>query len=270
DDAPPAPGPRPVDDRPGDVRGVARAPEVRDLAVGPVGPSDPGAGDRPLRALLPGVPLVPHSHGRAVRRDHPRALALPQARQVRHLDPGDDAGPGDGLRHGHPGAFRAHHRVRDRRRDGGGERRAVRTAGRRHPDDGLRLHRPRLHRGRGRRHGQPWRLDPGRDLHQPGRGLRRARRQPRPGGDRLLRCAGGDHALPPDRPVCTDAEMTAPSLTEGWAARGATGYWVGFAIVLALLAAAPLVLPPFWQRFVTEILIWGLLAMSSDILIGYT
>ena len=29
-------------------------------------------------------------------------------------------------------------------------------------------------------------------------------------------------------------------------------------------------LPPFWQRFVTEILIWGLLAMSSDILIGYT
>jgi branched-chain amino acid transport system permease protein len=40
--------------------------------------------------------------------------------------------------------------------------------------------------------------------------------------------------------------------------------------VLALLAVAPLVLPPFWQRFVTEILIWGLLAMSSDILIGYT
>jgi branched-chain amino acid transport system permease protein len=30
------------------------------------------------------------------------------------------------------------------------------------------------------------------------------------------------------------------------------------------------VLPPFWQRFVTEILVWGLLAMSSDILIGYT
>jgi branched-chain amino acid transport system permease protein len=49
-----------------------------------------------------------------------------------------------------------------------------------------------------------------------------------------------------------------------------TGYWVGFAIVLALLAVAPLVLPPFWRRFATEILIWGLLAMSSDILIGYT
>jgi len=48
------------------------------------------------------------------------------------------------------------------------------------------------------------------------------------------------------------------------------GYWTGFAVVLALLIVAPLVLPPFWQRFVTEILIWGLLAMSSDILIGYT
>ena len=53
-------------------------------------------------------------------------------------------------------------------------------------------------------------------------------------------------------------------------ARPATGYWVGFGVVLTLLAVAPLVLPPFWQRFVTEILVWGLLAMSSDILIGYT
>jgi len=52
--------------------------------------------------------------------------------------------------------------------------------------------------------------------------------------------------------------------------RGATGYWIGFAIALALLVLAPLVLPEFWRRFVTEILIWGLLAMSSDILIGYT
>ncbi|OGK97377.1 MAG: hypothetical protein A3D33_19995 [Candidatus Rokubacteria bacterium RIFCSPHIGHO2_02_FULL_73_26] len=40
--------------------------------------------------------------------------------------------------------------------------------------------------------------------------------------------------------------------------------------MLGLLAGAPIVLPDFWQRFVTEILIWGLLAMSSDILIGYT
>src|SRR5215813_7334744 len=47
-------------------------------------------------------------------------------------------------------------------------------------------------------------------------------------------------------------------------------YWTGFAVIVILLAAAPLVLPEFWRRFVTEILIWGLLAMSSDVLIGYT
>jgi branched-chain amino acid transport system permease protein len=47
-------------------------------------------------------------------------------------------------------------------------------------------------------------------------------------------------------------------------------YWIGFFVILALLGVAPLVLPEFWRRFVTEILIWGLLAMSSDILIGYT
>src|SRR5688500_4701280 len=50
----------------------------------------------------------------------------------------------------------------------------------------------------------------------------------------------------------------------------ARGYWIGFAVVLVGLIVAPLVLPEFWRRFVTEILIWGLLAMSSDILIGYT
>jgi branched-chain amino acid transport system permease protein len=47
-------------------------------------------------------------------------------------------------------------------------------------------------------------------------------------------------------------------------------YWSGFAIVVGLLIISPLVLPLFWSRFVTEILIWGLLAMSSDLLIGYT
>ena len=47
-------------------------------------------------------------------------------------------------------------------------------------------------------------------------------------------------------------------------------FWGGFAIIMALLIVAPFVLPPFWQRFLTEILIWGLLAMSSDVLIGYT
>src|SRR5215471_12961338 len=52
--------------------------------------------------------------------------------------------------------------------------------------------------------------------------------------------------------------------------RSTTVYWTGFSIILALLIVAPLVLPEFWRRFVTEILVWGLLAMSSDVLIGYT
>jgi branched-chain amino acid transport system permease protein len=47
-------------------------------------------------------------------------------------------------------------------------------------------------------------------------------------------------------------------------------FWIGFCVVMALLIVAPLALPEYWRRFLTEILIWGLLAMSSDILIGYT
>jgi branched-chain amino acid transport system permease protein len=47
-------------------------------------------------------------------------------------------------------------------------------------------------------------------------------------------------------------------------------FWIGFGAVMAVLIAAPLFLPEFWRRFLTEILIWGLLAMSSDLLIGYT
>jgi branched-chain amino acid transport system permease protein len=47
-------------------------------------------------------------------------------------------------------------------------------------------------------------------------------------------------------------------------------FWIGFCVVMALLIVAPMVLPVFWRRFLTEMLIWGLLAMSSDLLIGYT
>jgi branched-chain amino acid transport system permease protein len=53
-------------------------------------------------------------------------------------------------------------------------------------------------------------------------------------------------------------------------ARRTIVYWTGFSVILALLIVAPFMLPEFWRRFLTEILIWGLLAMSSDILIGYT
>jgi len=80
------------------------------------------------------------------------------------------------------------------------------------------------------------------------------------------------------------ASAPRPNLPTGWgkeepvrrpgegqsSGRRAFIYWTGFSVILALLIIAPLVLPEFWRRFLTEILIWGLLAMSSDILIGYT
>jgi branched-chain amino acid transport system permease protein len=47
-------------------------------------------------------------------------------------------------------------------------------------------------------------------------------------------------------------------------------FWIVFLVSVTALAVAPLGLPEFWRKFLTEILIWGLLAMSSDILIGYT
>ncbi len=47
-------------------------------------------------------------------------------------------------------------------------------------------------------------------------------------------------------------------------------FWSGFCVVMGALIAAPLMLSVFWAGFLTEILIWGLLAMSSDLLIGYT
>jgi branched-chain amino acid transport system permease protein len=47
-------------------------------------------------------------------------------------------------------------------------------------------------------------------------------------------------------------------------------FWLVFCAVIAGLIVAPLVLPVFWSGFLTETLIWGLLAMSSDLLIGYT
>jgi len=63
-------------------------------------------------------------------------------------------------------------------------------------------------------------------------------------------------------------ETTTPIARPGLSHR--TSYWIGFCVIMALLIIAPLVLPAFWRRFLTEVLIWGLLAMSSDLLIGYT
>ena len=63
-----------------------------------------------------------------------------------------------------------------------------------------------------------------------------------------------------ERALDTRARETGPS----------PAYWTVFLVVVAALAVAPFILPEFWQRFTTEILIWGLFAMSSDLLIGYT
>jgi branched-chain amino acid transport system permease protein len=141
------------------------------------------------------------------------------------------------------------------------QRRAVRPAGWRQPRHGARLGAESLHCRGGGRHGQSGGLDRRVDLHQPARGLCFDLGQPGAGGDRLFRGSHCDLVVSTHRPVRTDTEMSK---------RHAIVYWTGFCVILALLAVAPLVLPEFWRRFLTEILIWGLLAMSSDILIGYT
>ena len=47
-------------------------------------------------------------------------------------------------------------------------------------------------------------------------------------------------------------------------------FWIFFLAVVSVLAVVPLWFPnDFWQRLLTEVLILGLLAMSSDLLIGY-
>ena len=68
----------------------------------------------------------------------------------------------------------------------------------------------------------------------------------------------------------TVAQLEKPAPLQASMARHRVVYWIGFCVVMAILIAAPLVLTEFWRRFLTEVLIWGLLAMSSDLLIGYT
>src|SRR5262249_15509777 len=157
------------------------------------------------------------------------------------------------------GAVGPHRGVRHRRGHGGGKRRVVRAAGRRQSRHGPGLGAQSLHRRRRGWHGEPRWLDRRFDLHQPARGLCRDLGEPGAGGDRLIRRSDPHLAVPADRAVRSHPEMSK---------RPTIIYWTGFAIILALLIVAPLVLPEFWRRFVTEILIWGLLAMSSDILIG--
>src|SRR5207237_713218 len=208
-----------------------RAAELRALAVRAGGAADPGAGRGPLPTLLPRLPLVPGHRGGAGGRRPRGTLALPRARDLGRLDPRRHAGPRHGGRDGHP-----------------------RPAGRRRPDARARYHSQGVHRrGRGR-HGQPPRVGPGGGLHQPARGAGLPLGEPGPGGDRVVRAADRDAARAADRPLRPDAEMTR--------GRPARGYWTGFGLALAALAGAALVLPEFWRRVVSAILIWGVAAVS--------
>ena len=86
-----------------------------------------------------------------------------------------------------------------------------------------------------------------------------------------MSCSAGNAPHPP----ALRAPPSPRERGEGWgegqpSGRRALIYWSGFSVILALLIVAPVVLPEFWRRFLTEILIWGLLAMSSDLLIGYS
>ena len=253
---------RPADDDPRDVRRLAGVAELRAVAVRPGGAQDPGADHRPVHPVLPRIPLVPAGDRRRCRRRSSAALWLfLKFGTYGHLDPRHDAGPDHGPGDGHPGAVGVGRRVRDRLGDGGGERRVVRPAGRRQSRDGARLGAAAfivvVVGGMGSLGGSIARGD----LHQPAGSLCLAVGEPGAGGHRLVRRADPDPAVPADRPFRADPEMSD---------RHALIYWTGFGVIVALLIVAPLVLPEFWRRFLTEILIWGLLAMSSDILIGYT
>jgi len=68
----------------------------------------------------------------------------------------------------------------------------------------------------------------------------------------------------------TTAPLDKVALLDSARLRHTAVFWIAFCVVMALLIIAPLVLPVFWSGFLTECLIWGLLAMSSDLLIGYT
>src|SRR5262249_14090648 len=99
------------------------------------------------------------------------------------------------------------------------------------------------------------------------------------GRHRLVRRADSHAAHPADRPLRSNTEIArmsavTPTTTADrdldTRARGggpSAAYSTRFVGVVCALALCPLLLPEFWQRFATELLLWGLLAISSDILI---
>src|SRR5438067_635249 len=204
-DLAPAARPRSADHDSRHLRHFSSLTELCAVAVRPGGAQDPGAFHRPFRPLLPGLSLVPAGHRALVGSDYHRAVAVPEIRHLRDLDPRHDPGPRQGAGDGNPGAVGADRRLRDRLGHGGCQRRPVRPAGRCQPRHGARLGAEGLDRRRGRRHGQSRRFDPGGDLYQPLGGVRLAVGQPGTGRHRVLRRADPDPVVPANRPVRLDA-----------------------------------------------------------------
>src|SRR5262249_42524753 len=77
-----------------------------------------------------------------------------------------------------------------------------------------------------------------------------------------------------------DAAMTTTPLDKGTALgslprdKTAVGhtivFWIGFCVVMAVLIVSPFVLPEFWRPLITQILVWGFLAVFSGLLIGFS
>src|SRR5882724_1130501 len=105
-------------------------------------------------------------------------------------------------------AMGPHGGVRDRRRHGRRQRRALRPHGGHQPRDGVRLHPARLRRGGRGRHGESGRLHSRLHLHQPAGIAGHHLGQPRPGRDRVVRRADPHPPHPAHRSVRADAEMT--------------------------------------------------------------
>src|SRR5579884_2712991 len=257
------------------VRRLAHPAEFRAVGIRPDGAAHSRAARHLIHPVLPAISLVSPVHCGFIRRHHHRLLAFSQTREVRRLDPCHGARSHHGASDGNPGAAGLYWRVCHRRGHGGCKRRIVRALGRRQPHDGARLGAEGLHRRGCRRHGQSRRLDRCGDLHQSPRILCHDLGRSLAGRDCVLRRADPHAAVSSHRFVRIDAQMTTVPLEKvrplGKARLSHTAvFWIGFCAIMALLIVAPLVLPEFWRRFLTEILIWGLLAMSSDLLIGYT
>src|SRR5215510_16605777 len=199
-------------------------------------------------------PLLPdlsdlHHRGRPVRR--PRALAGARADAHRRDDPRHRRRSGDGARRGDQRVLDLDGRVRPRRDAGGLGRRGRRGLRRRVSRRRFRDPPVRLRGGHRRRHGEP-QGRPDRKLD--GRAARQLRQGALPRALLLhaVRAHGGDPRGAADRSVRPRVMRVA--------------IVVAF---LALLVAPPL-LSSFLLALLTQAVIYAVLAMSLDIILGYT